>query len=369
MSTCTAAARLRARLTTPAAAGLVVLSVAAGSVAGQAPAGREAVFYLVDARDALESFERHAAQVTIVGPQSFRVDSLGNLAGEVPARVLEIARRNRVAVMPLIVNPGWNLELFHRLVNDAAARGRMIERMVELGRRDGYWGWQFDFEQIHVGDRDALTRFYREAADALRAHGMKLSIAVYPDPGELTGGSPFHSWLSDYLVAAYDLKALAEIGEFISLMTYLQHTPRTPPGPVGGLPYMQRVVEHALGLGVPAGKLSLGIPFFSMHWYTEWSEERKGYSWSRGLGWQRARALLDSAQAREEWDAGQGSSWARWARQGTFEYAWLEDARALAPKLELQQRYGLRGISVWRIGQEDPAVWPVLERWAAGSRR
>jgi len=41
-------------------------------------------------------------------------------------------------------------------------------------------------------------------------------------------------------------------------------------------------------------------------------------------------------------------------------YAWIEDAAALAPKLELQKRYGLRGISVWRLGQEDPRVWTQL---------
>ncbi|NJD09219.1 MAG: hypothetical protein FIB01_01860, partial [Gemmatimonadetes bacterium] len=284
----------------------------------------------------------------------------GQLTGQVPTRVLEVARQHGVRVMPLLVNPGWNLELFHALVNDSAARARMIARMVELGKQDGYWGWQFDFEQIHVGDRDALTGFFRETAAALHANGMKLSIAVYPDPGELAGGSAFHAWLSDYLIAAYDLKALADAGDFLSLMTYLQHTPRTPPGPVGGLPYMERVVQRAL---------ALGVPFFSMHWYTDWNAERKGFSWSRGLDWATARELVGRFGAKPHWDGAQGATWARWERQGTFEYVWLEDARALKPKLELERRHSLRGISVWRIGQEDAAVWPVLARWAAQGAR
>lgn len=350
------------RLRPLALAGLLV----PGALAAQRAPGTEALFYLTDSPDALASFERHAAQVSIVGPQSYRVDAAGSLTGEVPARVLEVARRHGIRVMPLIVNPGWNLELFHALVNDSTARARMIGRMVELGRRDGYWGWQFDFEHIHVGDRDALTRFYREAAAALHAAGMTISIAVYPDPGDLQGGTAFHQWQWDYLVGAYDLKALGDAGDFISLMTYLQHTPRTPPGPVGGLPYMERVVERAIALGVPPEKLSLGIPFFSMHWYTEWNAERKGYSWARGLAWNAAGELLARTGAAPRWDETLGSSHARWERQGTLEHAWLEDARALAPKLELQRRHGLRGISVWRIGQEDPAVWPVLARWADG---
>lgn len=345
----------------------VALAVATAVVPAPLTAQRrgapEALFYLTDARDAIASFEQHAAQVAVIAPQSFRVDARGKLDGSVPERVLEIARTHRIRVMPLIVNPGWNLELFHTLVNDSAARVQMISQMVALGKRDGYWGWQFDFEQIHVQDRDALTRFYREAAAAVRAEGMTLSIAVYPDPDPAAAASGYHTWLRDYLTGAYDLKALADAGDFLSLMTYLQHTPRTPPGPVGGMPYMERAIRHALSLGIAPEKLSLGIPFFSMHWSTHWTDEKKGYSWSRGLGFSGAQQLLRAERAQLSWDPAQGSSVARWEKGGTFEYAWLEDARALAPKLALQHRYGLRGISVWRIGQEDPGVWPVLKRW------
>lgn len=328
----------------------------------QRPVRMEGLFYATASPDAVASFEKHADLVSVIAPQSYRVDARGDLSGSVPPRLLEIARAHGVRVMPLIVNPGWNLELFHALVNDSIARARMIEQMVELGKRDGYWGWQFDFEQIHIGDRDALTSFYREAGRALHAAGMTISIAVYPDPDPAPDSSAYHRWLREYLTGAYDLKALAEAGDFISLMTYLQHTPRTPPGPVGGLPYMARIIEHALALGIPADKLSLGIPFFSMHWSTHWNEEKKGYSWSRGLGWPATRKLLTSVHARVQWDAVQGASHAQWENGGTFEYAWIEDARALAPKLNLQRRYRLRGISVWRIGQEDPAVWDVLKK-------
>jgi spore germination protein len=334
----------------------------AADAAAQKPVRMEGLFYATAAPDALASFEQHATQVSVIAPQSYRVDERGELTGSVPPRLLEIARSNNVRVMPLIVNPGWNLELFHSLVNDSVARKRMIDKMVELGRRDGYWGWQFDFEQIHIRDRDALTRFYRDAANALHAAGMKISIAVYPDPDTRPDSSAYHTWVREYLSDAYDLKALADAGDFISLMTYLQHTPRTPPGPVGGLPYMERVVEQALALGIPSEKLSLGIPFFSMHWSTHWNEEKKGYSWSRGLGWHAARELSSRVHAPLQWDAVQGSNHARWESGGTFEYAWIEDARAFAAKLDLQQRHRLRGISAWRIGQEDPAVWDVLKK-------
>ncbi|HEY0671974.1 MAG TPA: glycosyl hydrolase family 18 protein [Longimicrobiales bacterium] len=326
---------------------------------------REAVFYLTDAPDALASFEAHATQVSVVAPQSYRVNARGDVEGNVPARVLAIARNHRIPVMPLIVNPGWNLELFHTLLHDSQARARMINRLVELGKQHGFWGWQFDFEQIHAADRDALTRFYRETAEALHGAGMKLSIAVYPDPDPNAPASAYLKWIRDFYAGAYDLKALADAGDFISLMTYLQHSPHTTPGPAGGLPYMERVVRHALALGVPAHKLSLGVPFFSMHWSAQWSQEKSGYSSARGLSWAGADKLLREVRAGLAWDTTQGSNRAHWERSGQLEYLWLENTRALAPKLALQRRYGLRGISAWRIGQEEPAVWGLLKQWSA----
>lgn len=337
----------------------IALLAAPAPAASQQPGG-ERLFYITSSPDAISSFEKNARSVSVIGPQSFRVDAAGNLTGQVPASILAIAKQRDIPVMPLIVNPGWNLEMFHKLVNSKAARAKMIASMVSLGKQHGFWGWQFDFEQIHVGDRDSLSRFYREAAEELHANGMKISIAVYPDPGDLQNASEFHAWLWEYLVGAYDLKALADAGDFITLMTYLQHTPRTPPGPVGGLPYMERVIRTALAQGVAPRQLSLGIAFYSMHWRTEWSAERKGYSWGRGLGWRAVSDLVRSAGATLQWDEVQGASHARWEKNGVFEYVWVENARAIAPKLELQKRYGLRGISVWRIGQEDPAVWAQL---------
>lgn len=346
---------------TAAALVTTILLATPARMPAQQPGG-ERVAYVTASRDGIDSFEKHARSISIVAPQSFRVDAEGHLTGEVPASILTIARTNHLRVMPLVVNPGWNLELFHKLVNDSSARARMIASMVSLGKAQGFWGWQFDFEQIHVSDRDSLSRLYREAANALHANGMKISIAVYPDPGDLQNASAYQTWLWEYLVGAYDLKALADAGDFITLMTYLQHTPRTPPGPVGGLPYMERVVRTAIAHSVAPRKLSLGIAFFSMHWRTEWNAERKGYSWGRGLGWDSVRALVQKEGAPVRWDAVQGASEARWEEHGVFEYAWIEDSAALAPKLELQKRYGLRGISVWRLGQEDPRVWTQLTR-------
>src|SRR5688572_11319100 len=89
-------------------------------VAAQQTTTAEAIFYATNAANAVESFAQHVKQVDIIAPQSYRIDARGNLTGSVPQLIVEIARRNNVRVMPLIINPDWNLELFSSVVNDSS---------------------------------------------------------------------------------------------------------------------------------------------------------------------------------------------------------------------------------------------------------
>ena len=114
--------------------------------------------------------------------------------------------------------------------------------MVELAQRHGYWGWQFDFENFHITDRDAMTQYYREAADALHANGFTISIAVVPTLGT-AGRSPFHRYMEANWRGTFDLRAIAGVSDFISYMTYAQHGGPTTPGPIAGLPWMRATLE------------------------------------------------------------------------------------------------------------------------------
>jgi spore germination protein YaaH len=38
----------------------------------------------------------------------------------------------------------------------------------------------------------------------------------------------------------------------------------------------------------------------------------------------------------------------------------------VAAKLEIARRHHIAGIFAWRLGQEDPAIWPPLAAYDAG---
>lgn len=322
----------------------------------------ERLFYYVDNEGAYESLVTNIERIDVVAASAYYVEEDGVVWGDVDPRVIELTRAHGVKLIPLLVNRGFDQQKLHALLTDEAARSRVIDTLAELCRRHGFDGIQIDFENLSINDRDAFTRFYQLAAGALRPAGCGISVAVVHRPDELPGPTPYHKWLFDSWRGGYDLQALGETSDFISIMSYSQHTRRTPPGPQAGTPWVEDVVEYFLRF-VPAEKLSVGIAVSSQHWYTSYEERitpELARSYSAQLSHGRAMALIDRYNAAVKWDDEQQVSYAYFPVGGTFEWIFLEDARSFRAKLDLMNRYRLRGFSVWVLGPEDPAIWEAL---------
>ena len=169
--------------------------------------------------------------------------------------------------MPLIVNIGeksFDGKLMHNILENETARKRSIEMMLQLAEENKFDGWQFDIENLLIEDREMFTKYYTETAKALHEKGLQLSAAVVHQLSALPGPDSYHNFLFEDWRAGYDLKAMAEVGDFLSVMTYSQHTRRTPPGPVAGYDWVEDVIKFFLKSGVPPSKLSLGFPTYSI---------------------------------------------------------------------------------------------------------
>jgi spore germination protein YaaH len=342
---------------------LALVALGAAGVRPVAGQEMERLFYAVDTEASFDSFREHIDAIDIVGPPAFSVDGDGVVWGEVDPRILELAAEHDVAVMPLIHNPGFDQEMLHRLLSSDEARARTIASLVELCRRHDFDGIQFDFENLHMNDRDAFTRFYREAAEALHGAGYRLSVAVVHRPDVLPGPTRYHKWIFKNWRAGYDLEALADAGDFVSVMSYSQHTRRTPPGPQAGLPWVREVAEHFLRY-MPPEKLSLGIPLGSQHWYTSQEDDidpERARSYSESVTHRRARVLAERHDAEVQWSDTHQVPFAFYHRGGTWEWIFMEDARSFRAKLALARELGLRGFSAWVLGPEDPEIWDALD--------
>ena len=339
---------------------LVIMSLCglALSASAQKP---EALYYYVNENECFESFKANIDHIDIVGPQVYAVDSNGVVTGTVESRMMELAAKHMVKVMPLFVNAGFDQPKFHTLLCNPEARERAVQAMLDLCRQYHFYGIQFDFENILVSDKEAFTAFYRLAARTMHANGYAVSIAVVPRINDDPGPTSYHRWIYEYWRGVYDYKALAEASDFISFMTYDQHTHFTPPGPVAGIPWMVQCIEFVLK-SVPAAKISIGFPFYSAYWFPYAKNNDEQHVEGRELSYAEAQRLVGRHRAEVWWDDREKANYTVYCNEGLNEHIWLEDAASIQAKLGLLGRYKFRGFSVWRLGNEDSRVWKVLPK-------
>jgi spore germination protein YaaH len=183
----------------------------------------ENLFYITNSENGIESFGKHADQISIIVPASYHIDKYGVISGDTNPQIMKIAHENKVKVMPIIAS--FDQEGIHHFLDDSAAVQRAIKMMLYLAQKNHYYGWQFDLENVSFLDATAYTSFYRKAAKKLHQNGLKISMAVvkvyYPVPAP--GNNPYNRWTYENWKGAFQIKKLAKIGDFLSFMTYDEH--------------------------------------------------------------------------------------------------------------------------------------------------
>ncbi len=316
--------------------------------------------YMTARPDAIADFTSHADQISIIAPQTFSMDAQGFVMGEVPPEVLRVAKEKRVAVMPLVVNRGFNQPLMHTVLDSPESRARAIRYLLYYALRDGYIGFQFDYENIHYTYRDKFTLFFKESAREFHRHRLQLSAAVVGRPNAVRNDRSPGGW--DNWSGVYDYEELGKYADFISIMAYDQHGASTQPGPVAGLPWVRTIAEYSART-IGARRVSLGVPFYGRQW-----EAAEPGKWrSRSTRFRDASAAMASAEA--VWDEKENCRHISFDNAGKHTEMWYEDARSLSLKMQMSQEMGFLGVSAWQLGQEDPAYWDSLREWTVAHPR
>src|SRR4051812_35649440 len=327
--------------------------------------------YLVNRPASIASFEQHWRDISIIAPQCFTMDAQGFIGGEVPPAVLEIARQHKVAVMPLVTNQGFNQPLMHTVLDSPESRARAIRYLLYYALRDGYIGFQFDYENIKYFYRDKFTLFFHEAAVEFHKHHLQLSAAVvgkYSDDRKAESPGGYDDWSG-----VYDYPKLAKDADFLSIMAYPQHAGFSDPGPIAGLPWVQQIVDFTKST-MPVRKISLGLPLYGFHWTSvtpgekpaaaAFVQDNAGPAVKKWKGRSSSFAMSTDVISKNqpEWNETERAYRVTYADKDGQHEIWYEDARSIVPKLALATTEKLHSISAWAIGQEDPAMWEVLAR-------
>ncbi|SHI89440.1 Glycosyl hydrolases family 18 [Geosporobacter subterraneus DSM 17957] len=293
--------------------------------------------------------EERIEALDVIAPTWFSVaDEEGTVLNKADRRYVEEAHKKGYQVWALVEN-SFNPDLTTKILNNKALRSKVIGQLVFYASLYNLDGINVDFENMYYGDQAAFVAFMEELKDQIKLQNLVLSVDV-------TVPSSSERWSK-----VYDRKALADIVDYVAIMTYDEHWGSSPvSGSVASIGWVERGIQRSLEL-IPEEKVLMGLPFYTRVWREFKDENGKNRVESKAISMVRAREIILEKKADVRWDEKAGQYFAQYEENGDQYKIWLEDPRSIALKASLVGKYRLAGTAAWRRGFEDEAVWPVLQ--------
>ncbi|OAT81743.1 glycosyl hydrolase family 18 protein [Desulfotomaculum copahuensis] len=302
---------------------------------------------LVNHGNALTSIAPFWYQVDVSGSGSLHtLDGVSNQDAE---QVVATAHREKVKALALIYNMLYDSgadgrDVMHRVLVNPQNRRALVMNIYNLLRSRGFDGVEIDTENIYPQDGQLFSQFLTELGAQLHPAGYVISVAL---PAKLSNQSS-GSW-SD----SFDYAAVGSLADQVVVMAYDEHGAYGGAGPVASIAWVEKIIRYTLTC-VPAQKVLLGMPAY-------------GFDWNYSGGFPRYLSFALAAQtanrygAAINWDNNAQAPYFGYTDEnGSWHQVWFENASSWAGKLDLVNKYNLGGIAIWRLGMEDPAVWPLL---------
>lgn len=284
---------------------------------------------------------------------SYNIDDDGNLVELTnDERIIRAARSAGVAPLLVLTNleegEGFSSEIISDFLEDPEEWSPLLDQVVAVMRRKGYWGLNIDFEYIPPRNREAYNRFLRAAKERMSAAGFKLFTCLAPKISDTQVGT---------LYEAHDYAAHGEIADRVILMTYEWGYLYGPPMAVSPYDQVRRVLDYAV-TRIPREKLLMSLPGYGYDWTLPYVRG----SAARNLSITQAAELAMRVGAQIQFDQDSLTPFFEYTdAQGRQHIVWFDDAKSAEAKLRLVHEYGLAGVSYWTINAFWPQNWTVLD--------
>lgn len=262
------------------------------------------------------------------------------------------AYRNGVAplmvITPLDEQGNFSNQLASTVLNNPAARNRLINNIYNTVISKDYYGVDFDFEFIFADDADEYVLLVQQMNERLNNIGAITLVALAPKTYTAQPG---------LLYEGHDYRGLGNAADYSLLMTYEWGYTYGPPMAVAPISNVRQVIEYGL-TQIPPEKILIGIPNYGYDWTLPFVQ---GESMAENLNIPEAVARAASVGAQIQYDeTAQAPFYEYTDAQGRQHVVWFEDERSLRAKLELVNEYGLAGVSFWTVMNPFPAASRLL---------
>ncbi len=283
---------------------------------------------------------------------NYMVTEDGNLIYINDEELINLATDNQVASLMVLTNlqPGaaFSSDIIRNIVNSENIQDLLINNILDVLKAKNYFGVDIDFEYVYPEDKAKYESFIRRLTEALRAEGYLVTAALAPKISSDQKGILYES---------HDYKIIGEIVDNVLLMTYEWGFTLSPPMAVAPVNNVERVIQYAL-TQIDNNKILMGIPNYGYNWTLPFVKGTKASVISNVEAIELARQYGANIQFDE---TAQAPFFRYFDEEGIEHEVWFEDARSIAAKLELVEKYDLAGIFYWTLMSPFPQNWTVLE--------
>lgn len=307
-----------------------------------APASALIGFYVNWDAASLGSLKAHLSGLTALMPMWYHLGNDGHLRQNDPAKQAEVTALVRTLRPGLPVIPIVNYqdatrtdvkELAHMLA-DAGERERITDEIVSTMKAGGFAGVNIDFEMLPPESKEPLVAFMTVLAAKAHAAGLEVSQDF------------------TFAGAAYDIARLGAVNDYMIPMMYDEHWKSSPAGPIASQGWYERGLRKVFAQ-VPPAKVIVALGLWT-------------YDWASGQpaakAYKHPEAVAEAARtgATITFDPVALNPTFTFAEDGVTHRYWMLDAATLFNQVRTASAFRPRGYALWRLGQEDPAIWPVL---------
>ena len=264
---------------------------------------------------------------------------LDSITGQPFSEFPDTLSRTMTGARPMVIVANAVGGRFHpapmrRLGRNPSALARASGAIARTAVAGGYRGMVIDIEALGPADLDVTRTVVRAIADSARALGVApIAVAI---PALDT--------------AAYPARAFIPAADYVLPMLYDEHWTTSPPGPIASPDFVRRALALRVAEVGPS-RVVAALPFY-------------GYRWplnrpATDISFDDARR--DAASGGVELRRDPATQTLRASRPGEWEL-WVSDAGLLASLLREVDAAGVRRVAFWRLGQEDPAIYDLLQR-------
>ncbi len=301
-------------------------------------------YYVSYDATSLTSLEQHVSQLDIVAPYFYQLNADGTIDNRYFQQdALNVMRNAHVKIVPMIKNVStW--DGFHNTIATSQQRDAIATRLADLVVQNNYDGINIDFEAVNAADAPLLTDLMARISAKFRPLGKLVTQAVIArtsDKPTTWGG-------------AYDYAGLAPYDDYMLVMAYDFHSSGGSPGAIGPIGWIKSVLDYTT-TKFPASRTLLGVGMYGYDW------DVTAKTTATAKRFDQATALLSLPGATSGYDTTDQAPWIKYTDTHAEQHeVWYENAQSFKAKLQVVIDDQLAGFAMWRLGQEDPAVWNVI---------